>query len=76
MAIAVFSFCGTPKIVYPCTSSAGDFLSPDGHRKKFITIAFKAKHQCLKWRMPVKTMAMPASSAASMTCWSLMLPPG
>ena len=32
--------------------------------------------QCLKWRMPVKTMAMPRSSAALMTSASRTEPPG
>ena len=32
--------------------------------------------QCLKWRMPVKTMAMPSLSAAAITSWSLTEPPG
>ena len=32
--------------------------------------------QCLKWRFPVKTMAIPAASAAAMTSSSRMEPPG
>jgi hypothetical protein len=32
--------------------------------------------QCRKWRMPVKTMAMPAALAASMTRASRTEPPG
>ena len=32
--------------------------------------------QCRKWRMPVNTMAMPASFAAAITSSSRMEPPG
>lgn len=32
--------------------------------------------QWRKWRTPVKTMAIPASSAALMESWSRTLPPG
>ena len=32
--------------------------------------------QCRKWRMPVNTIARPASSAASITFWSFTEPPG
>ena len=35
-----------------------------------------AGHQCLKWRSPVKTMAMPCSLAAAMTSSSRIEPPG
>ena len=34
------------------------------------------ENQCLKCRIPVKTMARPASSAAAMTSASRMDPPG
>ena len=37
---------------------------------------FEARFQCLKWRTPVKTMAMPRSLAAAMTSASRMEPPG
>ena len=33
-------------------------------------------HQCRKWRRPVKTIAMPAASAAAITSASLTEPPG
>src|SRR6185295_1043071 len=33
-------------------------------------------HQCLKWRKPVNTIAIPCSSAAAITSSSRWLPPG
>jgi hypothetical protein len=40
------------------------------------TIGLKPRSQCLKWRRPVKTMAMWCRSATSMAISSRMLPPG
>ncbi len=45
-------------------------------RKSSETPTLASLNQCRKWRMPVKTMAMPSLSAAAMTSWSLTLPPG
>jgi hypothetical protein len=42
---------------------SGDALS----RGQGVTGFVALHHQCRKWRMPVKTMAMPCSLAAAMT---------
>lgn len=45
-------------------------------RISFLMTFLYHRDQCLKWRTPVNTMAMPAWLHASMESWSLMDPPG
>ena len=42
----------------------------------FSTSLLKIMIQCLKWRKPVKTMAMSKRSAAAITSGSALEPPG
>ena len=48
----------------------------DGRAERARLVAAARRNQCLKWRFPVSTMAMPRSLAAAMTSSSRTEPPG
>ena len=51
-------------------------LGAPGHMRRTRGLSLNRERQWRKWRSPVKTMAMPCSSAASITSASRIEPPG
>ena len=85
MAHYAFQSGGFPEkgeILSPIQRCAQTHLSRRGERSReagqciAIMLERNAVYQCLKWRFPVKTMAIPCLSAAAMTSPSFLEPPG
>ncbi len=51
-------------------------LAPAAADDQDVHCSCSSRVQCLKWRMPVNTIAMPCSSAAAITSSSRIEPPG
>src|SRR3712207_5483925 len=66
------------RLVIFLVAMLGDEREADQRAAEAVELGVEevAHAQCRKWRMPVKTMARPASSAAAMTSSSRIDPPG